>query len=402
VKQIITVTAAALFLVFAACTDFSASYQNIDEGEFRMLNFMFANAEYPWTWNMWMSYSLADIAPGDSVILTAVFAGKKKDLHNDIDWRVSFNAAVDNYGMETAVSSEPIDKYGRIIDTSFSKNTQAIAFKFKIPEDIVRKSASIPENWTDMLPSYVKSSLPEKFKSITKNQAVDLIEQHEEYMRNGDYTNWELDERLLPALFQFFTVPVIITANVKNEGRQHKIQCSHSVRYNSRFHVYLYNGSSIPINHNPYIDYVLMYKVKGDNIMSFDDKSGKQYSWVFLSVTDTNTIIVEDGYSYFLDWYSSPFDETITMDAALLGSTYNAGEKHWVYWQFKLDENEKRDVPFSRQMDIDNMFGRVIIPKDKSIKNFTLWITIKDEVINEKLRPRGSALGEYQVKFVYR
>ena len=396
-KPIITVTVAALFLIFAKCTDFSTSYQNVDEGEFRMLNFMFVNAEFG-HWNP----TLADIAPGDSVTLTAVFAGKKKDLHNDIDWRVSFNATVDNYGMETAVGSAPIDKYGRIIDTSFSKNTQAIAFKFKIPKDIVRKSASIPEKWTDMLPSYIAGALPEKFKSMTKNQVIDFIEQHEEYMRNGDYTNWDLDMKLIPALFQFFTVPFIITANVKNEERQHKIQCSHSVRYNSRFFTHLYNAADIPVNYNPNIDDVILYKVKGDNIMNFDDKSGKQYLSISLKSTGTTEIIVEDGYSYFLDKLSSPFDATITMDAALLGLSYNTGEKHWIYCHFQLDKNEKKDVPFSKQLDIDNMLGRIIIPKDKSIKNFTLWATVKDEVINERLRPRGSTLGEYQVRFVYK
>jgi hypothetical protein len=395
-KLIITVTTAVIFLIFMTCTEFSTSYQSIDEGEFRMLNFMF---------------SPADIAPGDSATLIAVFAGKKKDLRNDIDWRVSFNVAVNNYGMETAVGSDPIDKHGRLVNRTFSKNTQTIAFRFKIPENIVRKSASIPENWTDMLPPYIRSALPKEFTSTTKNQMIDFIEKRLEDIGNGDYVyeDYMHDIRLLPALLQFFTVPIIITANVKNEGRQHKIQCSHSVRYNRHFNHYL--GDYIPVNRNPRIDSVLVHKVKGDNIMRFDNPGGKQYTSFNLDFSDTTEIIIEDGYSYFLEWYSNPFDQTLTMDAALLaaaphlGSTYVTKEKHYAYWQFQMDKNEKKNVPFNKQMDIDNVLGRnsrLIVPKDKSIKNVTLWATVRDEVINEKLRPRGSTLGEYQVRFVYK
>jgi len=399
-KSVITIITTVLFLTFAGCTDFSTSYQNIDEGEFRALSFMFSNATVIPAWH---STTLADVAPGDSVMLVAVFAGKKKDLYNDIDWRVSFNVAVNNYGRETAIGSEPIDKHGRIIDFSFSQNTQAIAFKFKVPEDIVRKSASIPEKWTDMLPLHIRSVIPKEITSMTKNQVIDLIEEHEKQMRqNGDYTTLGFDTKFLPALFQLFTVPVIITADIKNEGREHKIQTSHSVRYNSRFHSFPY-PYGIPVNHNSviYEDDIILYKVKGSNITSFDYKSGKQYESFLLRTWRINEIYVEDGYSYFLDRFSNSFDATFTMDAILSGSMYKTTEAQYSYWQFQLDENEKKNVPFSKQMDIDNTHGRLILPKDRSIKNFTLWITVRDEVINEKLRPRGSAFGEFQMRFVY-
>jgi len=394
-KKIITIITAVLFLTFTECTDFSTSYQSVDEGEFRLLNIMFD------------SYgNTPEIAPGDSAAFTAVFAGKKKDLE-DIEWRISFNVTVDNYGMQTAAGSDPIEEHGRILNRAFSGNTQTIAFRFKVPEDIVRKSASIPENWTDAFPSHMVSVLPEKLTSKTKNQIVDLIEKDMEYMRNNGY-EMELDKKLLPALFQFFTVPIIITANIKNEGRQHKIQCSHSVRYNRSF---WWLGSDIPININPRVDYAVVHKVKGTNMITFDYPYGGQYTSTRLRFNDTTDIIVEDGYSYFLEAYSRPFDRTITMDAALLaaispdGETYKTGETHAAHWMFQLDKNEKKNVPFSKQMDINNLFGinkQLIVPKDKSIKNFTLWLTITDDVTNERLRPRGSTLEEYQVRFLYK
>jgi len=388
-----------LCLTFVKCTEFSTSYQHVNEGEFRMLNFWF----YP-----------ADFSPGEVVTLYAAFAGKEKDLLNEIDWSISFNATVDNYGMQTAVGSDPIDRHttAPALATTYSGNAQIAVFRLKIPEDIVRKSASIPENWTNMLPSYMVNALPKGLTARTKNQVVDLIEQlpRVNWMANGtirgykvtndDGTIWELDAKLIPALLQFTTVPFIITANVKNQGRQHKIQYSHSVRYNSRFFGAPYSFD-IPINNNPRIDNAVLYKVKGGNIISFDDKSGKEYVTHYLGFADTTEIYVEEGYSYFLERRSSSFDRTITMDAALSGSLYTTSEKQFSYWQFQLDKDEKKDVPFSKQMDIDNMFGRIIMPKDKAIKNVTLWVTVRDEVINERLRPRGSTLGEFQLRFVY-
>jgi len=52
---------AAIFLT-AGCEQFSTTYQRIDASEFRLLDFI---------------YEPADIAPGDTLTLTAVFAGNR-------------------------------------------------------------------------------------------------------------------------------------------------------------------------------------------------------------------------------------------------------------------------------------------------------------------------------------
>jgi len=397
-KKIIIMTAAAAsaIFIFTGCDDFATSYQSIDSGEFRLLNIMFSPAE---------------AAPGDSVTMTAVFAGRKKSVE-DIDWRISFNVVIDNYGGETAVDSEPLSKYGRVLDTSFSPNTQTIAYRFKVPENVVRRSSSIPENWASMLPAYLRSALPKELTSLTKNEMVDLIEAHAAnaaYTSNNNIFQGGEPEpsplysqglvNFLPAMLQFFTVPIRITANLKNEGREHRMQSGHSVRYNNRFE----NIGLVPINNNPVIDSILVYKVKGSNITSFDNKSGRAYETIRHDKSDTLVIPVQSGYTYFLEVFSSPFDKTMTMDAALAGSqTFNTQEDHVSYWQFQMNKNESSGVSRGKQMDVDNMFGRLIPPSDKSIKNFTLWVTVKDEVFNERFRPRGSALAEIQGRFEYK
>ncbi|MDR0308258.1 MAG: hypothetical protein LBI42_15700 [Chitinispirillales bacterium] len=374
-KRIMAVTV-SIFFVLAGCEDFSTSHQNIDSGEFRMLNFMFNPAE---------------AAPGDSITLVAVFAGKKKNVE-DIDWRISFNVMVDNYGGETAIGSEPLSVYGRILDISFSENTQTIAYKFKVPENVVRKSASIPENWIEMVPAHIRSVIPSQFAAVRKNELIDSIE----YYANQSVIPSNFD-RYLPILLQFFTVPVLITANINGEGREHKIQSSHSVRYNRYF------PDIAPVNNNPEVDSILVYKVKGENIISFDNKKGKSYETIKYDKSKTLVISVQDGYTYFLEAFTSPLDLTTTMDAAFMGAPrWNLPEEHVSYWQFQMDKEKSKGISLSKQMDINNMFGRLIPPVNKNIEHFTMWLTVKDELFNERFRPRGSTLMEIQGKFEYR
>ena len=362
----------AMIFIFIKCEQFPTSYQRIEESELRLLKFM---------------YEPADAAPGDTVTLTAVFAGKSADLRADIDWWISFDVITDMFGGRTVVDSIPLEQAAHeITDFNFSDNTQAIAFKFKIDENIVKNSPSIPETWTNMLPPNLQSTIPAQFAAMTKSQIADMLYLAPDALADNPY---------LPFLLQFFTVPIRITAKHELGKLPHTIYSNQSIRYNRRFHS---KGHwRTPINRNPAIDSIVVSVLKGKNLMTFDEKLvEKTYR------LDTNDPVIEvrEGYSYFIEASSgSSLDWTTTMDGGRIE------EKHRAYWQFQLDPAEAKSVHHSNYPDFGAIMGAqwsLRPPKDKRITKFTFWVTVTDEALNERMRPEGSVLKEVSGRFEYK
>jgi len=371
---VIIMTAA---FIMTGCEPFPNSYQHVEDTEIRMLDFI---------------YEPADAAPGDIMTLTAVFAGKSVDLSEYIDWYISFNVIRDIFGSETVLDSttrlEPVAPPS--FTTQFSENTQTVSFQIPIPDDIILKSEFIPTKWIEMLPQYMRNIIPAEFSSITKAEAVNIIESAA--AAGQHIVNQQID----PFILQLFTVPIRITARVKSApGRlPHRIVSSHSIRYNSRF-----KSTGAPINNNPVIDSVVVYKVKGKDRMAFDYKTERAAATFRLDVKDA-VFAVEDGFSYFIEAHSeNSIDSTITADLNRIA------EKHVAHWFFALDKNEIAGVKHTDLMDFGSVMGNqwsIVPPKNRRVEKFTLWVTVHDEAPNERMRPMGSALKEVSGRFVYR
>lgn len=362
------------------CDGFSTSYERVDDREFRLLDFI---------------YDPVEIAPGDSFTLMAVFAGKDMvDNDIDIDWKISFNVNVNIFGETTVLDEQPLELFARRrIDENFSANTQTVVWRIKIPDNIVRTSSAIPNNWVDMLPSSIRGMVPREYANLTKDEVVDIID--------SLINNWEdvsdnfTDEMkpVLRTLLQFFTVPIRISARLIDPSnrfeRGHTIESTHSVRYNRHF---------LPvtsINTNPVIDDVVVYKVRGD-IDNFDDKSGRDYETILLDNTGTDSIIIENGFSYFLDARSTNLDVMWSLDGNLIT------ERHRIFRHFQLGGENFHVVDHTKYMTIDNSTGKIGVPDDRRITEFTFWTTVYDEILNVRLHPQGSALAEVSGRFVYR
>jgi hypothetical protein len=379
-KILAAIIFAAAALILAGCEQFSTSYQRIDAAEFRLLDFI---------------YEPADVAPGDTLTLTAVFAGKRiDDIDGYIDWWISFDVLTDLFGRTTVVDSMRFSAANAVrVPAHFSDNTQTVAFRIPIPANIVRTSPSIPERWTAMLPQYMQDSLPPALLAMTKNDMVDIIESAIESAAEMD-----------PVTLQLFTVPIRVMAKIKDGpgGRPHTIISNHSVRYNRRFHSA--GRWETPINRNPEIDSIVVYRVRGRNLTSFNSETEKPDSAIKLydphNPAADPVIEIIDGFSYFIEAHSSgSLDYTTTM----FGN--RAAEKHYSHWQFAHDPNEIAGIHHSNYMAFSSILGgqwSLIPPKDKRITKFTFWVTVTDEVINERLRPMGSTLTELSGRFEYR
>ena len=133
-KTLLT-TAILLFAgLFAGCTVFPTSYERIEHEKTRMLDFI---------------YEPAEAAPGATVLLTAVFAGKEISA-NELTWKISKQLVMNEYGAETALDTADLSITLR--DASFSDNTSTVSFSFVIPDDVLKNSPIIPERWIDRLP----------------------------------------------------------------------------------------------------------------------------------------------------------------------------------------------------------------------------------------------------------
>jgi hypothetical protein len=377
----------AIFLM-AGCEQFSTSYQRIDDTEFRLLDFIFEPA---------------DVSPGDTVTLMAVFAGKTVDIDKYIDWWISYNVVRDLlFGAATVLDSSRLEKY--LFDTvQFSGATQSVAFKIPIPKDIMRKSRQIPDRWTDMLPPSVAGTIPAEFASMTKNQIIDTLEsflENPDGVLDGSSLSTQSAD-YLPRLLQIFAVPIRVAAKIEESGRlPHAIHSYQTIRYNRRLDSAGVRG--IPINRNPSIDSVVVYKVEGgEDIQSFNTKSGRKYTAKRLDNSADPVIEIESGYSYFLEAFS---DNSI--DTSLTTSGAPAVEKHYAYWQFGLNREEAGGVHHSEYMDIGKVTrggpSKLTPPSNRNIKRFTLWVTVNDEVIGELNRPEASTLKEISGRFTYR
>ncbi|GBU20617.1 hypothetical protein R80B4_00496 [Fibrobacteres bacterium R8-0-B4] len=385
-KKTVSILAAAIITIaLTGCEQFSTSYQRIDDSEFRMLKYI---------------WEPADAAPGDTITLTAVFAGKRMDLSDDdvLEWRVSFNVIRDLLGNTTVVNSQKLRPIAISMnpDFAFSPNTQAIQFKFRVPPDIVKTSASIPERLSDALPPQIMAALPAELASVldsmTKTQIVGMIESAAE---NANTAGLGFNESLIPIL-QYFTVPMrVFTKEPGREPYPHTITSTQNIRYNSRF-----KNTPGLVNHNPVVDRVVVYKVRGGDVGNIDNKNGLTLDSVVLDNSGNSVIDVESGYSYFLDAIARPIDTTYILDVN--GRPQKRPERHRVYRQFQLDKNETAGVNRSKLMDINNFNGKITMPSDHKIKNFIFWLTVYDELEGERLRPNGGTLVEVSGRLNYK
>lgn len=377
-KQCVLTLIAVATLSMSSCNNFPTVYDRVDNNEFRLLDFM---------------YEPAEAAPGDTVTLKAVFAGKSIESVDDIDWKLSCQVMVNEYGRDTAYDFRPLSK--EIINYHFSDNTQSVAFKFKIPDNAISNSDAIPENWVELVPNHLRSELPDEFTSMSKTDLISMVEK----LADGNIPSDPAIQAILPAMLQFLTVRVRIRANVPDE---HAIVSNYSVRYNSRFA----SQYQVPVNRNPVIDSAGVYKVKGNNLVVFDSTLDHEFIRLYGPEDgreDTSTLLIEDGYTYFMAAFTDNVDSTLSLEAA----TGNAGwmeENHNTLWYFHLDPEETDGVSHTKYMSIVNdnaLIVQLLPPLDRRITKFTVWLEVNDSVLNEMFRPKGSTLKEYYCKYEY-
>lgn len=360
------------------CAEFPTSYERIESKKARMLDFI---------------YEPAEAAPGDTVILTAVFAGKEISA-DELTWRMSKQLVVSEYGSETALDTSDLDLTPR--NYSFSENTSTVSFSFVIPQDVLKKSPIIPDKWIERLPVYFQDAIPEPFHSMTKSEMLSLVDNLSNTASDASQGIDKNAAALLPTLLQCFTVPIRLYCTYDNG---HKIYSDYTVRYNHRFAEF--PQLDIPYNRNPVVDSIVLYTVDRTPLTVFDPEK-TTYKYTQRTLSDTVRITVNKKSSYFLKVFTGNVDTTLSIDAAM-GASKPLPENHFTEWYFKFDDEEIEKVAPGNLFTIEagNLVVQLFPPKRSAPLTCRVWLEVTDMFINEFFRPTGSTLKEMYFEFSY-
>jgi hypothetical protein len=377
-KIAITVLCAAFLLV--GCSSFPTEFENVQKDEYRVLDFI---------------YEPAEAAPGDTVHVKAVFAGKHI-TPADINWKMSFNVVTNMYGStDTAFDFKPFT----VRETSFSNATTCMEWSFVIPENIMYTSGGIPDNWVSLIPTEFRDAIPSTYLKLTKSQMIDtmavLASVNPQILQSIALANPGIAE-IVPFMCQFLTVKVRINGQIKND---YLIESNYSVRYNNVFADAPALG--VRVNHNPEIDSVGIYKVKG-TVKEFDSTI-KTYTFYRIDTPDDQNqiITIDKDYTYFVEVFTNKPDSSRSLLDVQRGTL--KPEKYFTQWYFAMDSSESADVNYTKYMNIggDDQNEVLIPPASGKIKKFTIWAQVYDNFANEMNRPLGSMLIEGHGVFEY-
>jgi hypothetical protein len=376
-------------MLLAGCSEFPTKYAVIENDKVRLLDFM---------------YEPADAAPGDTVKLKAVFAGKSV-TPDMIDWSVSYKVAVNEYGFDTAFEIQPLACNPQLVP--FSDQTSCIQLFFVIPDSIMYNSPMLKNDWTAGMPSEYRDLIPEEVRNLRRNDLLDTLAHRASLIRSASdeqqlhlmdaVLGGESNFRDFAGLLQIFTVKMKIIADVHGS---HKIDDEFTVRYNRVFNRL---SPIFRVNTNPVIDSLLVYKVNKKELIRFNPNDSHQVYKLYSIPSDIETVIpIDKNSTYFLRSFTSSIDTSLTLQD--LQSPGESGlETHRRVYMYQHDSKESDEISSKDYMDISGTDADTLAiltpPSHPNLKKFTLWLRVYDEFYNENFRKDASALKEFRGRF---
>lgn len=379
-----------IVLLIAGCSEFPTKYEVIEQDKVRLLGFF---------------YEPVDAAPGDTVALKAVFAGKKVTA-DMIDWSVSWKVATNVYGFDTAYDRQPLQCVPK--NSYFSDQTSCIEVSFIIPDSIMYNSPMIKNDWITMMPAEYRDLIPEDLRRLKRNEVLDTLTQlaamvksaNDQQLQLIDASLGESTLRDLAGMLQLFTVQSQVFADVKGS---HLIEDDYTVRFNRVFN--RLSPEIFRVNTNPVIDSVLVYKVNKKNLIRFNPADPHEVFKLTSIPLDSETLIqVDRNCTYFLRSFTSNVDTSFTLQD-LQSADDAALETHRRVYMYQHNSKEIGEISSKDFMDIHgtdaDSLAILVPPLHPNLQKFTLWLRVYDELYNESFRKYATTLQEFSGKFVY-
>ncbi len=372
---------------------FSSSFEQIEENRVRTIDFTYRNCA---------DTSTCEASPGDSMEITALFAGEKV---TDIELSVSFNVQRSIYGIYSTFDSLPLD-YTIIKSTLQSPGSDAdtFTFRFKIPDSILITSSFLPEyNWADAFPAELRSWFPSSFTSTNKSDIIAKLNTVSSQSVPPDTIFGLPFTSFLPfseTVLQIFTAPVELRALI---NKKYEIVSYCSVRYNRKLH---HLDNYISCNYNPLITRMGIYRVYQNNLTFFDpSKHTQRHDTIVLYERENNidnreyTLHIEKDVSYFLFAQSNTPQETHSIYGTSIKETY------YFEWFYQQDFTGNDSVSTDEKMTLLSNADGPIIPlhpaATRSIDHSSIWIQVRDNADGAQLYPTGSSVFRTNIFFTY-
>ena len=372
-----------LVLFFVGCgVNFPTRYDRIDNDRVRFPAFVYDNKGF------------AEGAPGDTVELRAYFAGEPQKTTK---WTISTTVFLGSFGTDTFADTVSLQNF--IIPGTYKEYSggvsDSVVFSFAVPADIIRNKFNNIETIGSLIPADMRNSLPSEFLKLKPVEVINILNILSSAPLNIDSVSVDSILKVLtgdstgsvremfPVLLQIFSVTMRIFAVVNDEF---KVESDFTVRYNSGLS---YLGSAIPVNHNPVIDWVRLYKIRGSR-RSFDiTRDLSLVDSIYEMGGDDDTIFIEDGCSYFLvaDSGTASIDRGVSLTSGSLSQEIFNYE--WFYRNDDSFPDQKIDNLLVLQSIPGSNNTRLLPSVDKRMEHFSIWLVVYDSFFGERLRPVG-------------
>lgn len=335
----------------------------------------------------------ADFAPGDTLTGKVYFAGNKVSTVGDFS--ISY---IHNFDKN---HSFPDERKIELIDTTLWL-PDSMEFKYRIPEDVFVKENTLGTSDTARIRSVVALI---KMNDVSGGALL------------GSMPKDSL-QSIFTQLSALYLRPNLFFHAHSVNGYDLKINSEFIIRYNSKFPKYM------PINHNPQIKWVAVYKVPEDLSTDFSphnpNLSGKfDVTYLYNEYTPEkviDTIEIDAGYKYFLsanygvDTHVNSSGDTVhdTTCDFVQDSTQDSvsmlPEQYYYKWFFQNADNvdEVKDSLLTlNNISTEPALIELSPPVFTSMKHFKVWLVVYDGFGNQYNRPRGYATRSVNGVFKY-
>jgi hypothetical protein len=375
-KQLFTMFS-GLFLLFISCAEVDR-FERIENDKLRIIAVKYDGA--------------AEFAPGDTVKGKVYFAGNT--IASVGDFSIAYEHQIDKNNIF------PDEQKIALLDTVlwFPDSMQ---FRYIIPKDVF---------------------LTKKIQGLQDTAMIrklyQLASQVSEY---GDTllppTSEDTLEQLMIAVSSLYAQPSLFFYANSVNGTRLKVRSEITIRYNSLFPYFL------PVNHNPEIKWIAIYKVPSSSSESFSphnsDSTGRSsVAYLYNSFypdSISDTIVIDTGYSYFLacnkgiDFHLGTSGDTIrdtTCDFfELPGDTKVSLPEEYEYRWYFQNKDDVDDFKDSLLVLLDGNTGpgtiQIKTPVNTAMQRFKVWVVVNDYISGMYSRPKGFAVGSGEGVFKY-
>ncbi|MBN1983498.1 MAG: hypothetical protein JW795_18315 [Chitinivibrionales bacterium] len=394
-KQRVLIGLFCLGACILQCTTLAPLFEEIEETLVTTADFVYQNCR---------DTTVAEAMPGDDMNLFAYCAGEKI---SSVTWHVSY-AGAPAVGSDTIMGLQPLVwETVNTTDHVFSKATQCIGIKFKVPQTVLHESRYISDK---TIKSYglSRTELLHALDTMAKTppQLWDLIVDCK--------TPIAIIRSNMPLFLQLASCPVTIVATINGT---YQVISQFTVRYNRYFSTIA--SLRIHANRNPAISFMGIYKIHNSSTPPSDINQLAQRDTVYCLYERTrgaiasmtknslrgDTIAIDRDYTYYLVADTGVFfgvDQRDTVYSIQTGK--RTVERMATQWFFQLDNKEKNATPEDKRMRITttgSFLTPMIPPGRETLSHAVLWLQLYDKTDQELYRSPASALCERTIYFRY-